>query len=756
MRPFSIRPAIRHLAVIGNALPRQCGLATYTTHSVQALHKSFPGLVIDHYALDDGHGVTYGADVHRTIPEDDVSAYVRAGAEIERSDAEAIWIQHEFGIFGGSAGKHLLTLLQHSKKPVLITLHTVLAEPDSDQAEVMRALVARADHFIVMAQHAAALLQSVYGVTADCITIIPHGAPDRALRSPAEVKQQLGLGDSPLVLTFGLLSPGKGIEYAIRALPTVLRQHPDLRYMIIGATHPALRREQGEAYRESLIALAEELGVAEHVQLVNRFLDNDELLDHLQACDVYLTPYLGRGQVTSGTLAYALAMGRPVVSTPYIHATEALAGGIGTLVPFRDSDAIASALLNLFGDRKRLASHTAAIWEAARHTVWSHNAKGVMRTLVDMVDHAPVRLVDHRPADRISDVDLSGVASMTDGVGIFQHSLFGVPDRHHGYCIDDNARALMLVCQTRHGDPAQRRRLASTYAAFVQHAWSPDRGKFRNFMGYDRQWLEDEGSDDSNGRTIWALGCVVRDSEDNLLRRWATALFNDALPLVGQLQSPRAIAFSMLGMAAMMEVEPGHERCRTLLEDGCMLFGALLNRSKRPDWPWFEAVLAYDNARLPQALIEAGRAIGDPVAVRAGLTTLDWIATLQTAPEGHFRPVGSESFGRSYAQPMMFDQQPLEAAATVDACAAAWRVTSNPRWLVHARAAVAWFGGANDLGLPLGDPETGRCFDGLTPNGANLNQGAESIVSLQLALATACMLPPIEVAREISGVAAVA
>lgn len=726
-----------HVAVIGNALPRRCGLATYTTHSVAALRKTYAALRVDHYAIDDGHGDAYGDDVHGLIAERDVASYVRAGAQIERSGAQALWVQHEFGIFGGPAGDHLLSLLRHVTKPVLMTLHTVLERPDSDQRRVMRALADRVDRFIVMADHAARLLTSVYGVDPDDIAVISHGAPDRPLIDPAIAKRKLGLSDAPLILTFGLLSPGKGIEQAIAAMPAIVAAHPDAVYMVVGATHPALIRHEGEAYRERLVTMAGELGVGSNVRFLNEFLDDDRLLDHLQACDIYLTPYLGPDQVTSGTLSFALAMGRPVVATPYVHAQEALANGIGTIVPFADSAAISVACNRLLGDREALAALSRTIWEASRPTIWSRNAQAVNSCLTRIIAEAPVNLAARRESRAVATVDLSGVAAMSDDVGIIQHTIHGVQDRSHGYCIDDNARALMLICQARTGDPALRRGLAARYAAFVQHAWYPERRRFRNFMGYDRRWLEDEGSEDSNGRALWALGTVVRDSQDAALRRWATGLFNDALPIAGEVGSPRAIAFALLGMAAMLQAEPGHEACKALTSRHLDTFFHLLEEARRPEWPWFEAVLAYDNARLPQAMIEAGRAVGHDAAVATGLETLAWIIGMQTGPRGIFRPVGTESFGKPYTQPAPFDQQPLEAAATVDACVAAWAATGGPQWADHARTALRWFTGDNDLGLSLVDGEGGLCYDGLTPAGVNLNQGAESTLAMQMALLSA-------------------
>lgn len=725
--------SLSHIAVLGNALPRRCGLATYTSHSVAALRQAFPEMVIDHYAMDDGHGIAYGPDVAMTIPADDVSAYIRAATAIKRSGAQLLWVHHEFGIFGGAAGSHLLALLNHLDLPVVVTLHTVLSHPDPAQAYVMKGLIAAADRIIVMAREGARLLEEHYQVDRRIISIVPHGAPHRAFSDTAPLKAKLGLGNGPMVLTFGLLSPGKGIEAAIQALPPVVARHPDLCYHIVGATHPSLLRDEGEAYRESLVALAARLGMEDHVCFVDCFLEDADLLDYLQACDVYLTPYRGEEQVTSGTLAYALALGRPVVSTPYVHAREALADDIGTLVPFNDVEAISAALIDLLGDPARLAARARNVWEAARSTIWECNGRAVMTIMEDAKASKPAVLPGQRKVRALYQVQLAGVAAMTDDVGIVQHSLYGVPDRRHGYCIDDNARALLLLGETRAGDPAERLHLIRIYAAFLEHAWNEETGRFRNFMGYDRRWLEEEGSQDSNGRTIWVLGRIMRSASHDFLRRWATGLFNRALPLVAELTAPRAMAFAMLGMAAAVEAEPGHEHCRSLMRRFVGTFSCLLASSQRPDWSWFEIVLAYDNARLPQAMIEAGRILGDQEAVDTGVATLRWLLGQQQSPAGHFRPVGTESFGQPFAPPAVFDQQPLEATATIDACLSAFRADGDACWSEAAERALGWFDGENDLGIPLASDDGAFCHDGLTPHGLNLNLGAESVLALQMA-----------------------
>nr|WP_047169393.1 glycosyltransferase family 4 protein [Sphingomonas sp. Y57] len=740
--PLGDRPAasrIRHIAVVGNALPRRCGLATFTSHVVDALRARFPTLAVDHYAMDDGSGVAYPADVH-TIAADDPAAYRLAAGLIEASGAQAIWLQHEFGIFGGEAGRHVLDLIERSTLPIVATLHTVLERPSAAERAPFEALLRRASHLIVMAERGRRILQDVYGVEPERIAVIPHGVPDREHADPAAAKARLGLTAGKIVMTFGLLAPDKGIDVMIEAMPSIVSDHPDCCYLVIGATHPNLVREQGEALREALMARAEALGVASHIRFVDSFLDQDELLDQLEACDVYVTPYLNMAQITSGTLSYAVGLGKPVVSTPYLHAAEILADGHGVLVPPRDAAALAAAVSGLLRDDKARHALACRAYALGRRLLWP---RAVERAL-NLIGMAVEAEAEAEPGERRRTgpfamkrvplpLHLGALRRMTDATGLLQHGIHSVPDRNHGYCIDDNARALILTCRIEKGDRQLLDQLATTYAAFVHHGWNPARGRFRNFMGYDRRWCEEEGSEDSNGRTLWALGCAAAHGADPGLRGWATALFDEALPLARALVSPRARAFAALGAAERLSADPGHAASCAVLRDVAEGLAALLAATRRPDWTWFEPVLAYDNARLPEALLRAGTALCDRALVEAGLETLAWLGRIQTGTAGVFRPVGTDSFHRPYASPLPYDQQPLEAQATIDACIAAVAATGDRQWTDLAWRAYGWFTGDNDLGLPLAQASDGGCFDGLMPHGVNRNQGAESILALQLA-----------------------
>ncbi|MBX9731056.1 MAG: glycosyltransferase, partial [Sphingomonas sp.] len=620
--------------------------------------------------------------------------------------------------------------------PVIVTLHTILERPNADQRRVLEGLLRRASRVIVMAEKGRDILQRIHGVGGKAVVMIPHGVPDRPLADPAIFKPRFGWEGRRIVLTFGLLAPSKGIETMIDAMPAIVAAQPDALYVVLGATHPNLVAQEGEAYRDRLKAQAAARGVRDHVQFVDAFVEHEHLIDYLQAADIYATPYINPAQITSGTLSYAVGVGKAVVSTPYVHATEILADGHGVLVDFGDSAGFAReivALLGNDGNRERLAARAYA---RGRTMLWSQLAEAALREIATMIAAKPCRLPSPVAPLTPLDPDFAAVERMSDSTGMLQHSIYSIPDRNHGYCIDDNARALMLVGRMDALDDVARDKWTTIYASFIQHAWNPEAQRFRNFMNFDRSWCEEAGSEDSNGRTLWALGTTVRHARLLKHRDWAAALFDQTASMALELGSPRAQAFAMLGAAEMLGCHPGHALARTILERFSADHLALLSSARRPEWEWFEIVLAYDNARLPEAMIRAGLALGRADLVETGVNTLDWIMARQTSPEGRFRAVGTESFGQPYAPPLLFDQQPLEAQATADACAAAFEATRDRRWIDEAHRAYRWFLGLNDLDLALATAQDGGCFDGLTPTGINRNQGAESILALQLASCT--------------------
>lgn len=736
------------VALIGGFRPRKCGIATFTTDIFEQFARHRPDMAIDMHVIDSPADPQEYPDVRSVVRAEAAQDYIATAARINEDAVDAVWLQHEFGIFGGDDGEMVLELVDRIAPPLVVTLHTVLEQPSERQHRIVDRLLKRALQVMVMSRHARDLLLERHEADPDQVTVIEHGAPDRPFGHGEAFREKAGLSGRNVLMTFGLLGPGKGLETVIDALPAIVARHPETVYRIVGATHPNLVAREGESYREKLMARACELGVERHLDWDNRFLELGELLDQLQACDIYLTPYPNLGQSTSGTLSYAVALGRAVVSTPYIHARELLGGGIGRLIEPGSSDAVAQAVTALLDDRAALADLQRSAWERGRETIWPQftaaSAAMIERALRRPPVPAPLRgtagmapktalggTARRISAPGISAPGISAVVSMSDATGMLQHAIGVVPDRRHGYCLDDNVRALMLMGVAHGMAPDQRRHWATVYASFIQHAWNPDQRRFRNFMNFDRTWCEDVGSQDSNGRALWALGHAIGHAPDEGLRHWARQWFDIVVEPVSELESPRTVAFAMLGACAALRAGHRSPAARDLFRRGARLLMRLLDNTRRPDWAWFETVLGYDNPRLPQALIEAAVIDERDDWLAAGIDTLRFISAHQVSAAGHFRAIGSETFHRPYAA-LPFDQQPLEAWAAIDAASSAFGATGDSAWRDHALLAYHWFLGGNDRAAVLADLATGRCRDGLTPQGFNENCGAESILAFQL------------------------
>ena len=733
---------LQRVAFIGNHLPRRCGIATFTHDLHQAVSTARPDLETCVVAMTDpGRTYDYPSAVRFQVHEETIGDYVRAAEFLNDRGFDIACLQHEYGIFGGDAGVDIIEVLSRLEMPIVTTLHTVLSRPTPVQRDVMHRIIDVSTKIIVMSEKGHELLDSVHGVPARKVEVIPHGIPDFPFLETHHAKEKFGFAGKTVILTFGLLSPNKGIETMLDAMPSIIKSCPSAMYVILGATHPNLLRDQGETYRESLTARVRELGIEDHVVFLDQFVEQSTLLDFISMCDVYVTPYLNEAQMTSGTLAYSFGLGKAVVSTPYWHAKELLADGRGVLVPFGDAKAIGAEIAGLLANDVRRHSMRKRAYAASRSMTWAQTAKRYLTAFDAKREHAwpgmvlPVATVSSSGGHAVPEVRTGHFLSLCDSTGILQHAVHSVPDRTHGYCVDDNARALLFSSALASSGEAQ---LADTltvrFAAFVQHAWNPDTRRFRNFMSYDRRWLEVSGSEDSHGRTLWALAECARNDPDPSRRRWAAALFQTALPAVEEFSSPRAWAFSLLGLDAYCAVVGGDlpaDRMRERLADRLL---SMLSAKKTKNWVWFEDVLAYDNARLPQALIQTGLRTHTPPYIEAGLQSLRWLMSLQTAPSGYFRPVGTKSFGRPRQSPEAFDQQPVEASATISACLAAARVGGGAEWPAKAMNAFTWFLGENDLQTTLIDAETGSCSDGLHADRTNQNKGAESALAYLLGL----------------------
>ena len=740
-------PLPTRIAFVGNYLPRQCGIATFTTDLCNALAAEFGSDRLFAIPVNDPESAyDYPQEVRLELGQEDLASYERAAEFLNFNGNDLVCMQHEYGIYGGVEGRHILALLRKLKMPVVTTLHTVLRDPNRDQRIVLEEIARLSDRLIVMSEQAAQFLRDVYSVPGGKIDIIPHGVPDFQFMDPNFFKDRFGAEGKSVLLTFGLLSPNKGIENVIRALPAILARHPNVVYVVSGVTHPHIRRRDGEKYREQLSTLAEELGVSSNLILVNRFVSAEELVEHVGAADIYITPYRQEAQIVSGTLAIALGAGKAIISTPYWHAKELLADNRGVIVPFECSAAIAEAVERLLDNEAERHTMRKRAYLHSRETIWPKTAQKYMasfqRARFERTQHPRAAHKDDVATDAIDflpALNADHLGRLTDDTGILQHAIFSVPNSNEGYTTDDNARALVvsiLLDEESENQAAPRyTNLSYRYLAFLWLAFNRDTARFRNFLSYDRSWLEAVGSDDSHGRALWALGKVLGHSRNAGLRGAAGRLFEAAVPATLTFTSPRAWSYCILGMQAYLDRFPGDRVIQGVRNALANRLLDIYERTHSPAWRWFEKSLSYSNARLSQALILAGWRSNNQRMIEAGMDSLKWLVAEQHRDDGEvFVPIGSNGFFVEGNEKARFDQQPVEACATISACLEVYRLTEEGLWFEEAQRVFRWFLGKNDLQAPLYDASTGGCRDGLHPDRINENQGAESTLSFLMAL----------------------
>jgi glycosyltransferase involved in cell wall biosynthesis len=727
---------IHHVAFIGNHLPRQCGIATFTTHICNAIVKEYPSMNLFTLALNDlAEGYDYPDRVRFQIPEHDLNSYYQAAEFLKLNHVDVVCVQHEYGIFGGNFGRYIVDLLQNLNIPIVTTLHTVQHKPLPEQKQIAQELASLSDRLIVMSERGRTYLEEIYEIDPRKIHIIQHGVPETTFIDTNYHKGKFNVAGKTVILTFGLLSPSKGIEYVIGAMPSIIEQYPDVVYIVLGATHPNVIRHEGKAYLHRLQEQARELGVEKNVIFTDEFVSEDRLIEMLQMADIYITPYLGEEQIVSGTLSYAVGAGKAIVSTPYWHAQEILSDGRGLLVPFRDSTAIANQVCYILGDDVERHAMRKRAFDYARDYTWLESARQYV-ALFQQVREERHLYPCGTTNDKLPAVfTLKHIRCLTDGIGMMQHAVYSIPDYTEGYTTDDNSRALIATVLTEYlqiPDCEDSHSLATRYLAFVWHAYDKSSGYYNNFMTFDRRWLTERKSEDSHGRALWAFGTVLRYSQDPGFQSVANMLFNDGLPVAKNLKAPRAWAFTLFGIYEYLHRFFGDRTAHQLQKTLAKQLLHLYQEQKSESWKWFEPFLTYDNAALARALLLSGHAMGDNEMVDVALEALAWLMKIQQPEGDHFVPIGSNGFYERNGSRARFDQQPIEAYSSIAACLSAYHITKDNSWEHAARLTLSWFYGQNDLHMPLFSSLTGGCRDGLHLDRVNQNQGAESSLALLL------------------------
>lgn len=729
---------IKRIAFIGNYQPRQCGIATFTTDLCESLADEFKGTACIALPVNDTKtGYEYPSRVRFELTEKDIESYRRAADFLNINNVDIVSLQHEYGIYGGKAGSYILTLLRELRMPVVTTLHTILREPNVDQRRVLEEIISLSDRVVVMSERGVEFLQEVYNVPPEKIDLIPHGIPDIPFVDPSFNKDLFGVEGKSVLLSFGLLSANKGIENVIEALPAILEKHPNVVYIVVGATHPHVLQKEGETYRLSLQWLAREKGVAGNVIFYNRFVSLEELVQFISAADIYITPYLDEAQITSGTLAYTVGAGKAVISTPYWYAEEILAESRGVLVPFSNPQALAEQVIDLLNNESKRHAMRKRAYLFGRDMTWSQVARRYMKTFeraraerryFAQAEFA-VKALNKRTGE-LPPLKLDHLHHLTDDTGIFQHAIFTIPNYREGYTTDDNARALLVSVLLEEVGYKEATGLETRFLAFIWHAFNEKTKRFRNFMDYQRNWLEKIGSEDSHGRALWSLGVTLGHSNTPTLHNMAGRIFQQSLLSILETTSPRAWGFALLGIHEYLLLFEGDRRASQVQAELAGRLLALYRNNNIERWHWFEDKLTYCNAVLSQAMLVCGKDMSNSEMMTVGIESLGWLTELQRSDhENHFVPIGSNGFYPRGGERARFDQQPVEAQAMVSACIEAYRVTKDKKWLTEARQTFEWFLGRNDLHLLVYDPTTGGCRDGLHPDRLNENQGAESTLA---------------------------
>ncbi|MGE5521958.1 MAG: glycosyltransferase family 4 protein [Candidatus Dadabacteria bacterium] len=722
------------IAYIGTYPPRECGIGTFTQNLFLAVkgqpteNEANEGVVI---AMDDQvESYNYPPEVAFKIRQEQQEDYLEAAGFINLGGADVCILEHEFGIYGGQNGIYILPLLHRLQIPLMVTLHTILEKPSFNEKSILVEICKMASKVVVMTQKAVGFLTTIYAVPEDKIVIIEHGVPDMHFDHEL-AKKKFKLEAKKVLLTFGFLSRNKGIETVINSLPAIVKKYPETIYLVLGKTHPAVLRHAGEEYRVYLLRLVKSLQLEKHVIFLNEFVNEKELFQYLSACDIYVTPYLNEAQITSGTLSYAIGAGAAVISTPYWHAKELLAQERGCLFNFNDSNRLAEILMKLMDSPGRLNKLRKKAADYGKEITWT-KAGAKYDALAKQIAQEAVE----NPSKKETVVDpltlppflLDHIKRMTDDTGIIQHAKFGIPNLKEGYCLDDNARALLMVLMAyKQKKLPLALELLPIYLSYIHYMQNKD-GTFRNFLSFSRQFLDEVGSEDSFGRTVWALGYLIANAPNDAYYQLGKEIFFQSVPHFDKLGSIRSRSNTIIGICYYLKSNPHDEGMRACLKKMALQLVQDYHTHKCDNWHWFESLLAYDNAILPLSLLHAAITLDEECIKTTAIESMQFLSKI-TLKDGYLSIIGNEKWYQKNGAQSKFAQQPLDALVMVLMFHEAYNLTKDKSYLSQLYTCFTWFLGENDLRVSLYDFETKGCCDGLESYGINRNQGAESTLS---------------------------
>ena len=719
---------------LGTYPPRECGIATFTQDISNAVARTlFPHIKVKISAMN-RNGINiynYSDRVVHEINDADMDSYIETAKKINADKKiKLVCIQHEFGIFGGEYGNYLIPFLEVLEKPCVITLHSILPNADNSMKKVIQSLDKKIKAFIVMAEKGKHILREQYKVKSD-VHVIPHGIPTIPFESSSKEKKLLGYERKTILSSFGMVGPGKGYEEVIESLPEVVKKFPDTLYLVIGETHPAVRKEQGESYRNFLEEKVKRLGLQNNVKFYNKYLTISEIIRYLKATDIYLASNQDPNQITSGTLSYALGAGRPVISTPFLHAQEAVNQHRGLLTKFKDSESFTKSLLTLLDDPSKRKSMEKEAYHYTRSMTWPNVAIAYEQVFNKYAD------LTTKTSRILPPIKMNHLLKLTDNFGIIQFANNTNPHLDSGYTTDDNARALMACIKYyHHFKDVSKLNQIKIYLNYLNHVQQFD-GRILNYVNKDKTLDKERWTEDAHGRALWSLGTLL--ATPNLpqeIKSKAQELFKKALLPLRNFTSPRAIAFSIIGISQYQERTNNQENLQTIIELTERLISHYKDNSTQ-EWKWFEKYLTYSNSKLTEAMFHAYQTTNNEKYLEIAEESLNFLNSI-TFEEDIFVPIGQQGWYLKDGKRAYFDQQPVDVASMVQTLITANKITNKDEYMDLALNTFEWFLGKNSLKQIVYNEHTGGCYDGLGEHSININQGAESTVSYLLARLAFC------------------
>jgi glycosyltransferase involved in cell wall biosynthesis len=709
------------ICFLSNFPPKECGIATFTQDLITSLNKKFnPKVKSRVIALNEESSIyNYDSRVIMQMNKDYLEDYINMAKKINRSDKiKLVCIQHEFGIFGGEYGSYIIPFLETIEKPVVVTFHSVLPEPNNLRKNVVKFICDKSAAVIVMAESAVDILNRDYGVSRNKVHVILHGIPDTPMKPAEPLKKKLRLENKIVLSTFGLLSRGKGIEYMIKALPYLVKKYPNILYVIIGETHPVIRKREGEEYRNYLVDLVKKLKLQDNVKFYNKYLDLNEIIEYLLATDIYICTNLEKNQIVSGTLSYALGCGKAVVSTPNIYAEEVLSNDRGVLAEFQNPKSFADGIDKLLSDEKWKKRIEQNAYAFGRSMIWSNVASSYLHLFNKVVK------LREETTEKYPKIKLNHLKNLTDEIGCIQFSKLSTPDSSSGYTVDDNARALIVsTIHDRLYNSEISKELSSTYLNFLERVHDEE-GKFNDMTYEDNKLIRT--SEDAIGRTLWALGHFINNSNNEEHISKAKIMFDKSHPHIQEDSSPRAKAFSIIGLYHYYK-KYNNEAILSKIKQLVDTLVESYKKESTEEWNWFESYLTYSNSKLPEVLFLAYNLTKNPEYLEIAEKTLKFLTNLVFFKD-ELSPIGQNGWYNRNGIRSFFDQQPIDASSMVQTYLTAYAITNNDNYYNNAVLAFNWFLGKNHLKQMIYNDVTGGCHDGLSKSSINLNQGAESTI----------------------------